>query len=105
MTHQGAAAGTTGGRPRAPRSGVLSQPPAAGADEVTADADGLGVTTAEGDAGERDGLAFGAGVADLVGAADVGLTAAGDGDGDGLAGADDRFGAGATAPCAGLTSR
>jgi hypothetical protein len=69
-------------------------------------ADGLGVTTADGDVTERDGLAFGAGLTDVVGAADVGLTAAGDGDGDGVTGADDRAGAGAPAAGdSGLTSK
>jgi hypothetical protein len=71
-------------------------------------ADGLGVTTAEGEVAGRDEVAFGAGLGDVVGAGDVGLTADcdGDGDGDGVAGAGECVGAGTTAAGdSGLTSK
>jgi hypothetical protein len=78
----------------------------AAGDGVTLVADGLGVTTAEGDVTERDGLPFGAGLAGEVGPADVGPTAEGAGAGDDLAGADDRAGGGTTAAGdSGLTSK
>ncbi len=108
MTPRGAAAGTRGAGRRPARPAWLPQPPAVAGDEVAAVAEGLGVATAEGDVVERDGLVFGAGLAGVVGTADVGWTSDRDGDGEGadLADADDRAGAGATAACdSGLNSR
>lgn len=97
-------------RPAAEANACKSRQPPASGDEVPLVADGLGVTTADGDVTDRDGLAFGAGLTDAVGAADAGLTAADDGDGDGdgddLTGADDRAGAGTPAAGdSGLTSK
>jgi hypothetical protein len=75
---------------------------------VTLVADGLGVTTAEGDGATlgRGVLVFGAGLTDMLDAAGVGATAVRDGEGADLAGAADRAGAGAMAgSCCGLTSK
>jgi hypothetical protein len=79
---------------------------------VTEVTDGLGVTTAEGDVVERDGLArgavlaFGVVLAGIVGDDGVGLAAERDGVGAALTGAEDRAGAGTTAaPGSGLNSK
>ena len=71
-------------------------------------ADGLGVTTAEGDGATlgRGVLLFGAGLTGVIDAAGVGATAVRDGEGADLDGAADRAGTGTTAGSGcGLTTK